>query len=85
LNFVGGRSQITSRKKLLFRPPPLSQIFQRKKNFVFGLSQILLSPSSLKRDVICERPLVEVAFEKRYKILNFTKPLKFEFYKAVKI
>jgi len=38
-------------------PPPLSQIFQRNKKFVFGLSQILLPPNPLKRDVICERPL----------------------------
>jgi len=37
-------------KKRLFRAPlpPLSQIFQRKKNFVFGLSQILLPPPSPK-------------------------------------
>jgi len=59
--YLRGRSQITSRKKNdFFDPtfPPLSQIFQRTKNFVFGLSQILLPPPPQKRDVICERPLI---------------------------
>jgi len=56
IKFVRGRSQITSRKKTI--PSTLSQIFQRKKKFVFGLSQIILSLSPLKRDVICERPLI---------------------------
>jgi len=45
-NCFRGCSQIMSRKKLLFRPPPypLSQIFQKAKKFVFGLSQILQPP-----------------------------------------
>jgi len=42
---VRGRLQITSRKKTTFSTP-LSQIFQRKKNLVFGLSQIFLTPLS---------------------------------------
>jgi len=43
-NLLKGRSQITSHKKNYFFELPPSQIFQRKKNFVFGLSQILLPP-----------------------------------------
>jgi len=60
---IGSFVNYVTQKTTFLKPSPLSQIFQRKKYFVFGLSQILqLLP--LKRDVICERPLWYLFFHK---------------------
>jgi len=46
INWFRGRLQITSHKRTTFLNPPLPlvTIFQKRNNFVFGVSQILIPP-----------------------------------------
>jgi len=54
-----GRSQVTSRKKMtfstIFNPPKVTNFQKNKKNLYLDYHKVFNPPSSLKRDVICER------------------------------
>jgi len=77
---IRGCSQITSRKKKDFFDLPCHKFFKERKILYFDCHKFFYPPPPLKRDVICEGPLIRLGV---VRVLHNTKCVWILLYKTL--